>query len=59
MLLLEVFPGKPAGGIQALGAFELLLSPDLKEMQRSSEEDLRLLPDTCDPEGYLLKRTVT
>lgn len=58
MVLLEVFPGKSATDIQTLVEFELLVSPDLKEMEMPSESDLRLLRDTCDPEGYFLKRTL-
>ena len=58
MILLEVLPGKTAVDIQNLVEFELLISPDLKEMKMPSEEDLRLLRDECDPDGYFLKRTV-
>ena len=58
MTLLEVFPGKSAGDIQAQVAFDLLVASDLKEMAMPSEEDLRLLREVCDPEGYFLKRTV-
>lgn len=58
MMLLEVLPGKTAADIQELVSFELLISPDLKEMQMPSDEDLRLLREEIDPEGYFLKRKV-
>lgn len=56
MMLLEVLPGKTADDIQELVSFELLISPDLKEMKEPNEEDLRLLREECDPYGYFLKR---
>ncbi len=58
MVLLEVMPGKTAEDIQELVSFELLISSDLKEMEEPTEEDLRLLREKCDPEGYFLKRKV-
>ncbi len=58
MMLLEVIPGKTADDIKELVEFDLLISPDLKEMDMPSEEDLRLLRDECDPDGYFLKRVV-
>ena len=56
MMLLEVLPGKTAGDIQELVSFELLISPDLKEMKEPSADDLRILREECDPDGYFLKR---
>jgi glutaconate CoA-transferase subunit B len=56
MILLEVLPGKTANDIQELVSFQLLISPDLKEMKEPSTEDLRLLREKCDPDGYFLKR---
>ncbi|MBN1930740.1 MAG: glutaconate CoA-transferase [Desulfobacterales bacterium] len=58
MMLLEVIPGKTAKDIQELVSFELLISPDLKEMKEPSEADLKLLREECDPDGYFLKRKV-
>ncbi len=58
MMLLEVLPGKTPEDIQELVEFELLISPDVKEMAMPSEEDLRLLIEECDPDGYFLKRVV-
>ncbi|MCP4747350.1 MAG: glutaconate CoA-transferase [Desulfobacteraceae bacterium] len=58
MMLLEVLPGKTAKDIQELVEFDLLISPDLKDMQMPSKEDLRLLRQEIDPDGYFLKRTV-
>ena len=56
MMLLEVLPGKTAGDIQELVSFELLISADLKEMKEPSADDLRILREECDPDGYFLKR---
>ncbi|MBM9512586.1 CoA-transferase subunit beta [Desulfogranum marinum] len=58
MMLLEVLPGLTPADIQEKVGFELLISPDLKEMAEPTEEDLRLLRDECDPDGYFLKRVV-
>jgi glutaconate CoA-transferase subunit B len=58
MVLLEVLPGKTAKDIQELVSFELLVSKDLKEMAEPTAEDLRLLREVCDPEGYFLNRKV-
>ncbi len=58
MMLLEVLPGKTTQAIQEMVEFELLISPDLKEMEMPSENDLQLLRKACDPEGYFLGRTV-
>ena len=58
MVLLEVLPGRTASDIQALVDFDLLISPDLKEMQEPTAEDLRLLREVCDPDGYFLNRKV-
>lgn len=58
MVLLEVLPGKKAADIQELVEFELLISPDLKEMTEPTAEDLRLLREVCDPDGYFLNRKV-
>ena len=56
MMLLEVEKGKTAEDIQKKVSFELLISPDLKEMQGPSEKDLKLLREECDPDGYFLAR---
>ncbi|HOK05842.1 MAG TPA: CoA-transferase [Syntrophales bacterium] len=58
MVLLEVLPGKTAKDIQDLVSFDLLVSPDLKEMAEPTAEDLRLLREVCDPDGYFLNRKV-
>lgn len=58
MMLLEVLPGRTAADIQEKVGFELLISPDLKEMAEPTAEDLRLLREECDPDGYFLKRKV-
>jgi len=47
-----------SGNKQELVSFELLISPDLKEMEEPTEEDLSLLREKRDPEGYFLKRKV-
>jgi glutaconate CoA-transferase subunit B len=58
MTLLEVAPGRTSEQIQEKVSFELLISPDLKEMEQPSAEDLRLLREECDPDGYFLARKV-
>ncbi|MFC1880266.1 CoA-transferase subunit beta [Thermodesulfobacteriota bacterium] len=58
MTLLEVAPGKKPEQIQEKVSFALQVSADLREMKAPSEEDLRLLRDVCDPEGYFLARKV-
>ena len=49
MMLLEVLPGKKAKDIQEMVSFELLISPDLKEMKEPTAEDLRLLREAATP----------
>ena len=56
MTLLEVQKGKTADDIQQKVSFDLLISPDLGEMAEPSEEDLKLLREECDPDGYFLAR---
>lgn len=56
MKLLEVAPGKTVDDIKGMVEFELLVAPDVKEMAIPTEEDLRLLREVVDPEGYFLKR---
>jgi len=58
MMLLEVLPGRKASDIQDLVEFELLVSPDLKEMAEPTDADLKLLREVCDPDGYFLNRKV-
>ena len=58
MILLEVAKGRTAEQIQEKVSFELLISPKLKEMKEPTDEDLRLLREECDPEGYFLKKKV-
>jgi glutaconate CoA-transferase subunit B len=58
MMLLEVLPGKTAQDIQDQVAFELLISPDLKEMEEPDDAALKLLREEIDPAGYFLKRAV-
>jgi glutaconate CoA-transferase subunit B len=38
--------------------FELIIPPDVKEMAEPTEEDLRLLRDVIDAEGYFLRRAI-
>jgi glutaconate CoA-transferase subunit B len=58
MMLLEYLPGKSAAEIQNLVDFELVISPDCKEMAIPTEQDLMLLRTKCDPDGYFLKRKI-
>ena len=56
MLLLEIAPERTPEQIQKKVSFKLLVSPNLMPMRQPSKEDLRLLREVCDPEGYFLKR---
>lgn len=58
MKLLEVKPGYSPKHIQEMVDFELIIPSDVKEMAEPTEEDLRLLRDVIDSEGYFLKRVV-
>jgi len=58
MVLLEVAPGKSVPQIQEKVDFKLNPAPDLGVMPEPTEEDLRLLREVCDPEGYFLARKV-
>ena len=58
MTLLEVAPGKTPRQIQEKVSFDLPVAADLTEMKTPAEEDLRLLRDVCDPEGYFLSRKI-
>ncbi len=58
MMLLEMAPGRTKEQIQAKVSFELLFSPDLKVMAEPTSEDLALLREKCDPDGYFLARKV-
>ncbi len=58
MTLLEVMPGKSAQDIMDNVGFELLISKDLKEMAEPTQENLTMLRDQCDPDGYFLTRKV-
>jgi len=58
MMLLEVKPGLTAKDIQDKVSFELIIPPVLKEMAEPTEEDLRLLRDVIDKDGYFLKKKV-
>ena len=51
---------KPAvlGDIQELVDFEPIIPPDVKDMVEPTDEDLRLLRDVIDAEGYFLKRVI-
>jgi len=56
MMLIEVAPGMIAEQIQERVNFELLISPDLREMKEPTLEDLKILREVCDPDGYFLAR---
>ncbi len=58
MKLLEVKPGRTPAEIQDLVDFELIIPSDVKEMVEPTDEDLRLLRDVIDAEGYFLKRVI-
>lgn len=56
MTLLEVAAGRTAEDIKKKVSFDLLVSPNLKEMDQPSDDDLALLREKCDPDGYFLRR---
>jgi glutaconate CoA-transferase subunit B len=58
MKLLEVKPGVTPEEIQELVSFELIIPPNVKEMVEPSDDDLHLLRDVIDAEGYFLKRVI-
>ncbi len=58
MKLLEVKPGFTPQQIQDMVEFELIIPPKVPEMAEPTEEDLHLLRDVIDAEGYFLKRVV-
>jgi glutaconate CoA-transferase subunit B len=58
MKLLEVKPGFTPAQIQDMIEFELIIPPDVKEMAEPTKEDLRLLRDVIDAEGYFLRRAI-
>ncbi len=58
MKLLEVKPGVTPEEIQDLVEFDLIIPPDVREMKEPSEEDLKLLREVIDAEGYFLKRQI-
>src|SRR5512136_1498403 len=58
MKLLEVRPGFTVQQIQEMVEFELIIPPNVPEMAEPTEEDLHLLRDVIDAEGYFLKRVV-
>lgn len=58
MMLLEVAPGKSTQDIIDQVGFELLISPNLKQMTEPGEEDLWKLRQQCDPYGYFLQGNV-
>jgi len=58
MMLLEVAKGITAEDVMYQVGFDLLVAPDLQEMAEPGEEELLLLREKCDPDGYLLQREV-
>ena len=58
MELLEVASGLKPVDIQDKVGFELIIPKEVKTMDEPTEEDLKLLREVIDPEGYFLKRRV-
>lgn len=58
MKLVEIKPGLSPKDIQELVSFELIIPPDVKEMAEPREEDLHLMREVIDKEGYFLKKKV-
>lgn len=58
MMLLEVAPGLKPDDIQNKVEFQLIISEEVRTMEEPKNEDLRLLREVIDPEGYFLGREV-
>jgi len=58
MMLLEVASGLRSEDIQDKVGFELVIPKRIKKMKEPTYEDLRLLREAIDPEGYFLKREI-
>ena len=58
MTLLEVAPGFTTADIQERIEFELVIPEEIKTMEEPTAEDLKLLREVVDPEGYFLNRKV-
>lgn len=58
MMLLEVASGLKPEDIQDKVEFELIIPKEIKTMKEPSAEDLRLLREEIDPEGYFIKRKI-
>lgn len=58
MTLLEVAPGVKPDDVQDSVEFELVIPGEIKTMKGPTTEDVKLLREVIDPEGYFLKRKV-
>ena len=58
MMLLEVAAGLKPSDIQDKVGFELIIPEGVEVMKEPKDEDLRLLREVIDPEGYFLGRMV-
>lgn len=58
MKLLEFRTGFTPQQIQDMLEFELIITPEMPGVAERTEEDLHLLCDVIDAEGYFLKRVV-
>lgn len=59
MKLLEVRAGITPQEIQDSVGFDLLISDEVKEMKEPTSQDLDLLRDKIDAEGYILKKKIS
>lgn len=58
MMLLEIAPGQRTIDVQDKISFELAIPEKIRMMEEPSAEDLRLLREIIDPEGYFLKKKI-
>ena len=58
MMLLEVAPGLKSEDIQDKIDFELIIPEKIKKMEEPTDEDLRLLREVIDPQGYFIEREI-
>lgn len=56
MKILATMPGETVQSVQEATGFELLVDPDLYEFEPPLEEELRLIHEVIDTQGYFVKK---
>lgn len=57
MKILATMPGETVKSVQEATGFELLVDPDVYEFEPPLEEEVRLIREVIDPQGYFAKRS--